>query len=98
MSATPFYVECPDCKGTGLLFRAGEAQPRVCYSCRPLRVVAGGPTREIYLGVLAERGALQQKLHELAQGCQKREQAYGLPYPRSCRSCGLSGRCKFDGL
>ena len=94
------YQECPACCGTGILRNAVSnidpvPRDRACPGCKPLRVVETGLTAGQVEGIVKQRQSYLAQLQVLADGCQRRQQAYGIPYAKTCRRCGLAGPCVF---
>lgn len=86
------YTVCDLCNGTGMTMHNGNL-----FSCSNRcvqRNVLFWGTDEAQTRTASERASYLATLERLADGCQKKMQEFGLPYPRSCEMCGLEGKCK----
>lgn len=98
MTHGQLFAICPDCHGRGMVFDSALNDDRVCLSCRQLLVVplpVGMPQTLSQLETLTWRVKHHEEiLHKLAQGCQRLQREYGLPYARTCERCGFGGKCE----
>jgi hypothetical protein len=82
---------CPRCRGRGTIDTPqGTA---ACISCAPRYVMRAGVSEEGVEELRQANERLRTLLERESLWCSELLRQWGLPYPRTCRRCGVGGPC-----